>query len=635
MDVPLSNACFTWFGPCAKKSRLDRALVSTDWSVNMDWALFSLHRRSSDHSPICLKAAISNWGPKAFKFYNAWLEDANLVQKLKQTWLSCHSTNIHVKFRKIREQTRKWCTTDFGSIDKRIKEAETQQSRKDQCSEQNTKSVPDSVIDLDSLYSIKSSLLCQKSRLNWQLKGERNTRFFHRAIAKRRFSNSIHRLRVGASYTTNPVIIKETIFNHFRDLLAPNIQDRIFSLNSGFLPRIDDRSRGDCVAEFTLHEIEKALEETDKTKSPGPDGLNAGVLTALWPTIQSEVLSFFNHFHATGTVPNGLNSSFIALIPKTKAPNSPSDYRPISLMNALMKLLTKVLARRLKRFMPSLLGQTQTTFIKGRHISDSILLANEVVHAIKTNKTSGVVFKIDFEKAFDRVQWGFVYEILEQMNFHHKWIKWIKGIFETTRISVLVNGAPTQEFSPNRGLRQGDPLSPLIFNLVGEVLSLLLNKAMSLGLFDGISLPGCKLKLSHLQFADDVLLFISGGDQSLLGIKRVLQCFQILSGMKINFNKSHLHGFRQNAAFISEWAELLGCQEGGSSFKYLGASIGSTTRRGSFWQPLIDRIRAKIKSLHSENISIAGKVIILKSIIDSLPVYWFGLYQLPKIVVSS
>ena len=153
------------------------------------------------------------------------------------------------------------------------------------------------------------------------------------------------------------------------------------------------------------------------------------------------------------------------------------------------------------------------------------------------------------------------------MNFHHKWVQWIKGIFESSRISILVNGSPTREFSPNRGLRQGDPLSPLIFNLVGEVLSLLQNKAQSLGLFEGISLPGCKLKLSHLQFADDVLLFISGGEHSMVGIKRVLQCFQILSGLKINFNKSHLHDFHQNMDSISAWAKLLGCKEGGCSFK--------------------------------------------------------------------
>lgn len=221
------------------------------------------------------------------------------------------------------------------------------------------------------------------------------------------------------------------------------------------------------------------------------------------------------------------------------------------------------------------------------------------------------------------------------MNFHHKWVHWIKGIFNSSRISVLVNGAPTPEFSPNRGLRQGDPLSPLIFNLVREVLSLLLSKAASFGLFEGIALPGCRIKLLHLQFADDVLLFINGGENAMLDIKRVLQCFQVLSGLKINFNKSHLHGFSQNKAVISEWAKMLGCQEGGNSFKYLGVTIGLSPRNGKFWTPLIDRIQGKIRSLEAENISMAGKVIILKSIIDSIPVYWFGLYKLPKIVIAK
>lgn len=143
-------------------------------------------------------------------------------------------------------------------------------------------------------------------------------------------------------------------------------------------------------------------------------------------------------------------------------------------MNALLKLLTKVMANTLKPLMPTLVSQHQSVFIKGRQITDGILITSELVSLLQREKTSGLIFKIDFEKAFDRVKWDFVYDILKAMNFGSKWIDWLRNLFESSRISVLVNGAPTEEFNPSRGLRQGDPLSPLLFNLVGEGLSSLL-----------------------------------------------------------------------------------------------------------------------------------------------------------------
>lgn len=166
---------------------------------------------------------------------------------------------------------------------------------------------------------------------------------------------------------------------------------------------LDECSKIASVNEFTLLEIEEALHETDKSKAPGPDGINAGVLSHIWPTIKTEVLLFFQLFHETGQIPTGLNSSFIALILKSGSATTPAEFRPISLMNALMKLLTKVLARRLKNFMPGLVGPTQSAFIKGRQISDSIILANEFVDALKSRKSSSLILKLDFEKAFDCV----------------------------------------------------------------------------------------------------------------------------------------------------------------------------------------------------------------------------------------
>lgn len=258
------------------------------------------------------------------------------------------------------------------------------------------------------------------------------------------------------------------------------------------------------------------MQDTDGTKAPGPDGINAAVLRSIWPEIKEDILNFFADFHRSGCVPKGYNASFIALIPKVPNPKSPSQFRPISLMNSVMKLLSKVLARRLKTVMNSLVSPTQSAFIQGRQITDNILLANEVISALQSKKAKGLVFKIDFEKAFDKIRWNFVFEVLQKMNFASRWIDWISSIFNSSTISILVNGSPTAEFSPSRGLRQGDPLSPLLFNLVGEVLAMLLNRASDLQIINGVLLPNCEKPLTHLQFADDVVLFLSHDVNSIM-----------------------------------------------------------------------------------------------------------------------
>lgn len=633
VDIPLVGSKYTWYGPKGKRGRLDRALLSVTWFGSGNWHLEAMNRHLSDHRPILLTNSISDWGPRPFKFFNCWLEDISLVGKMKKVWKESPATNVQHKFKSLRAVAKEWNKHKLGNIDLRIKEAESIRDKGDV--EGEHPSVPNvAPLNLESLYRIKSSMLCQKSKLNWQLNGEKNTRLFHRAIAKRKSKNSITSIMVGSTVYTTPSDIKHAFFNHFKNLLAKGSTTKVFEFGPELAASLKPSQSSSMEAIFTLQEIEAALSSTDKTKAPGPDGTNAGVLSSIWPEIKNEVLAVFNTFYESGELPEGLNSSFIALIPKTKSALSPADFRPISLMNSLMKLITKVLATRLKACMPSLVSPVQSAFIKKRQITDSILLTNEVVNMLQKGLVKGVVFKIDFEKAFDSIGWNYVYEVLKKMKFGSRWVKWIKSIFESSRISVLVNGNPTKEFSPCNGLRQGDPLSPLLFNLVGETLSFLINQGVKENICKGILLPGSAGVISHLQFADDVILFLNADESSLYGIKRILQCFQLLSGLKINFSKSQVFCFGNNSAASLYSPRILGCMLGSIPFKYLGATIGSSPRSLSFWNPLVQKIRAKIESFNAQNISVAGRLVLLKAAIDSVPAYWFSLYRLPASIIK-
>ena len=291
IDTQLSNSEYTWFGPSQKKSRLDRVLMSSDWYSQGDWVLSALARKTSDHRPLCLRNMKSNWGPRPFQFFNCWLENEELVHNLKRTWEGCNSENILHKFKQIKEYAREWNKTKNGNIEQRITEAERVQDMKD-AGELNAITETEESDSLASLYAIKTSMLCQKARLHWMLKGERNTRFFHRIIAKRRAVNSIRRVKLGCNYILDPNMIKKVFYDHFRNFLSTPNSGKIFDITNLPLPKLKNNQSFNLTAEFTIKEIEEALAMTDKTKAPGPDGMNAGVLTALWPTIKDEVLLF-------------------------------------------------------------------------------------------------------------------------------------------------------------------------------------------------------------------------------------------------------------------------------------------------------------------------------------------------------
>ncbi|XP_017256437.1 uncharacterized protein LOC108225996 [Daucus carota subsp. sativus] len=293
------------------------------------------------------------------------------------------------------------------------------------------------------------------------------------------------------------------------------------------------------------------------------------------------------------------------------------------------------MAIRLSKVLNNLVSEVQSGFMQGRQISDGILLVSEIIGSMKRKKCAGVILKLDFEKAFDSVNWGFLLHLLQKLNFHEKWIKWLESILKSSRISVLVNGSPTKEFTPERGLRQGDPLSPLLFNLVGEVLHCMLVKAEEVGIFQGIKFGGSGEQISHLQYADDTVIFINDSLDDIRGVKRVLQGFEILSGLKINFAKSKLYGFNSNKDEIKEWAKDVGCLPGDDSFQYLGLELARPPNRIQFWDPLLTKIRKKLAGWKGRSISIAGRVTLLQAALDSVPMYWFNMFLMPVTVENS
>jgi len=278
--------------------------------------------------------------------------------------------------------------------------------------------------------------------------------------------------------------------------------------------------------------------------------------------------------------------------------------------------------------MGTVISETQSAFVKDRQILDGILVANEVVDEAHKLKRELLLFKVDFEKAYDSVDWGYLDDVMGKMAFPTLWRKWMRECVSTATAPVLVNGSPTEEFVMKRGLRQGDPLSPFLFLLAAEGLNVSMTSTVNSNLFTGYSIGAhTPTVLSHLQFADDTLLLGVKSWANVRALRAILVMFENLSGLKVNYHKSMLVGINIVDSWLQEAASILSCKIGNIPFMYLGLPIGGDARRLSFWDPVLDRLKSRLSEWKSRNLSYGGLLILLKSVMSSLPIYTLSFFQ--------
>lgn len=238
--------------------------------------------------------------------------------------------------------------------------------------------------------------------------------------------------------------VKEEVRRHFKQQFEEKNHSRP-NLDGVEFKRISSEEARSLIAPFTMEEVEEAVWSCEGNKSPGPDGFNFNFIKACWETIKEEILGVLHQFHSNRTLPKAFTSSFVALIGKKKSPQELGDFRPISLIGCIYKIISKVLASRIKGVLPGIISTTQTAFLKGRQILDGVLAANEVINFSKKKRHPLLLFKVDFEKAYDSVSWGYLDYMLERTGFCGKWRGWMKACIYSGHVSVLVNGSPSGE----------------------------------------------------------------------------------------------------------------------------------------------------------------------------------------------
>ncbi|GJU15007.1 RNA-directed DNA polymerase, eukaryota [Tanacetum coccineum] len=384
----------------------------------------------------------------------------------------------------------------------------------------------------------------------------------------------------------------------------------------------------------TYDEVKRAVWDCGANKSPGPDGFTFEFFRKFWKTLDQDVFQAVSDFFENGHIPRGCNASFIALIPKIHDAKIVKDFRPISLIGSIYKIITKILANRLCNVLPCLISEVQSAFVSNRNILDGPFILDELLQWCKHKRKRAMIFKVDFEKAFDSVKWDYLIDTLRAFGFGQKWCSWINGCFETATGSVLVNGSPTSEFQFHRGLKQGDPISPFLFILIMETLHLSFKRVIEANLFKGISI-NASFSISHLFYADDVVFIGEWNSSNIKTVAKVLNCFYLASGLKINFHKSKLMGVGVNSNEVESVANLVGCSTFSSPFKYLGVIVGDNMSRLKPWEDVISKVSNRLSNWKLKTLSIGGRLTLIKSVISSIPLYHMSIFKAPMGVLNK
>ena len=232
----------------------------------------------------------------------------------------------------------------------------------------------------------------------------------------------------------------------------------------------------------TPEEIHRAVFSLNKDGAPGPDGFGTTCFQTYWDIVKSDVEQAVLQFFTSGWIMPNFNSNTVVLIPKIPNADNMNQFRPIAMANFKFKILSKILADRLSQIMPALISKEQRGFIQGRNIKDCILTASEAINLIDSKSFGGnIALKVDIAKAFDTLEWSFLLKVLNSFGFNNQFCDWINAILGSAYLSISVNGSQHGYFQCTRGVRQGDPLSPLLFYLAEEVLSRGISKLVENG----------------------------------------------------------------------------------------------------------------------------------------------------------
>ena len=400
-------------------------------------------------------------------------------------------------------------------------------------------------------------------------------------------------------------------------------------LNNLNIPKLSEEQKISCEGKITSEECFRLLDTFQTNKSPGNDGIPIEFYKKFLPLINDCFIRCANEFFEKGEFSHSQKHAIITLIEKRGKDRSLiENWRPISLVNVDAKILSKVIALRLKNVLPHIIHHNQTGYIKDRFIAETIRSIYDIMDWTANENIPDLIIFIDFQKAFDSIEWDFLFKCIEAFNFGSDFLRWVKLFYNNVQSCIMNNGRTSKSSQLERGVRQGDPLSPYLFVVAVETLAIAIRQNPAI---KGITIGKEETKL--LQYADDTTAVLADTNSATV-LFQLLDLFKNISGLKINSTKTEglwIGSSKENKA------KPLGIKWPNEPIKALGVyfSYGPKLPKEKIFIERLDSIKKLINIWSSRDLSVYGKVTIIKSFLIPKFVYVCSVLPTPNELVKQ
>uniref|UniRef100_A0A803QSN5 Reverse transcriptase domain-containing protein n=1 Tax=Cannabis sativa TaxID=3483 RepID=A0A803QSN5_CANSA len=561
-----------------------------------------------------------------------WVKGGNDPRRggIKEAWkFRMHDNpmnNFHMKWKAMGSKLQRWNKSQFKHWSQQIDKAKSQLQEAEMKNPINLEEINKAKQLLSESLLREEIHWKQKSRVQWLKEGDMCSKFFMASTIVRRRRNYIQCIKAtpDGDWIRDQDQIAQCFLNRFIEIFKKDNQSLAPLCPDLFQKLLSDHDNGFLNEVPNEDEVRRAINAMGKDKAPGPDGFPPSFYIHHWEKIHEDLTEMVIHFFTHLELPNFINDTSLVLVPKKDSPATVNDFRPIALCNVAYKIISKIIASRLRYILPRIISPNQAAFVQGRHIAENTMIAREVVHSMnkRRGKRGCMLLKLDLEKAYDKLHWDFIIFVLHQIGFGSPFTDWVKACISIADIKLLLNGSIVGKFNPERGLRQGDPLSPSLYIMAAEALSRLLIRKENEGGLKRFKLSRNGTPITHLMFADDIILF---GEATIREARSFLHCLTDYcnsSGQKINFLKSSVYFSKGvSGRKAQQIAETLGVKRMNRSASYLGLPLFRSLKRTEDTNHLVDRVLRRIQGWKVKLLSNAGKTCLIKTVGSSLANY--------------
>jgi exonuclease III len=650
-----------------QQARLDFFLVSDSLLTHVKDAEILIGYRS-DHSAISVKLEFQKEAKNNnfWKFNSALLRDKQYVDEVHKVIAEVKEQYSLLVYNReelcnVREEDLEFVISDqlfldtlFMEIRKKTMEYAARKKREDKKTEQKleeeiqrleeirnktNEEIQDLINKKENLITLRRNKMqgvLLRSKARWAAEGEKITKYFCSLERRHYVSKQMFKLisKQGETLDKTEDMLQETkdyyqTLYKEKEVTNVKLEDYVSTL-----PKLTQEEAAMLEGYITVDEAGQVLKNMSNGKSPGTDGMTVDFFKFFWKQLKIFVVRSINEGFDNKQMSITQREGIIICIPKGDKPREYlKNWRPISLLNVAYKIGSSCIANRIKTVLPKLISEDQTGFVPGRYIGDNLRLLYDITHYLNETNTQGLLVALDFEKAFDSVNWNYMHKTLEAFGFGEDIRQWIAAFYSNIKSSVIVNGKASQSFSIGRGCRQGDPISPYLYILCAELLACKIRENEKI---KGIKIYNTECKIS--QFADDTTMLLEGDKESYEELFLTLHTFEQISGLKINYDKTCNVWLGSKINSNVKYMEHINMSWNPPKYKILGLWYTNDLAKMAELN-LMDKFNETKKlfiTWMKRTITPIGKVAILKSLILSKLIYlWIMLPNPPDDIINQ